>query len=65
MPDKTQTQPEQPTLEELTAILTDPDVLAGKYLSQEERDEHRRCTESIVEARAYAQAHAHEHYIWR
>jgi len=31
------------TFEELVAILSDPDVLAGKYLPQEEQDEYRRC----------------------
>jgi hypothetical protein len=55
----------QPTLEELTAILTDPDTLAGKHLPQAEQDEHRRCVESIVAARAYAEAHAYEWVIWR
>lgn len=36
--------------ERLKAILTDPDVLAGQYLPQAEQDEHRRCTQSIVDA---------------
>lgn len=58
-------QLDSPTLEELAALLTDPEVLAGKYLPQEEQDEYRRCTESIIEARRYAEAHAHEFMVWR
>lgn len=53
------------TFEELVAILSDPDVLAGKYLPQEEQDEYRRCQQSVVDARRYAEAYAHEHCIWR
>ena len=49
----------------LAAIFADPDVIAGKHLPQEEQDEHRRCLQSVVEARAYAEAHAHEWAIWR
>lgn len=52
-----------PALGVLTAILTDPDVLAGKYLPQEEQDEHRRCLQSVVAARRFAEAHAHEFYV--
>ena len=59
-------QPEQgPSLAELTAILSDPDVLAGKHLPQEEQTEHRRCVESVVEARRYGEAHAREYMVWR
>lgn len=61
-----QSLPEQsssPTFEELVAILTDSDVLAGKHLPQAEQDEHRRCVRSVVEARRWAEAHAHEFYV--
>lgn len=40
-----------PTLEELTAILTDPAVIRGDHLPEAERREHERCTRSIVDAR--------------
>lgn len=52
MSDQTHTEQSnsQPTLEELTAILTDPATLRGDYLSEEERREHERCTQSIVDA---------------
>ena len=53
------------SFERLREILSDPEVLAGKYLPQEEQDEYRCCQESIVEARAYAEAHAHELVVWR
>jgi hypothetical protein len=38
------------TLEKLTAILTDPATLRGDHLPEEERREHERCTQSIVDA---------------
>lgn len=48
------TNPEQdnsePTIEELTVILTDPAVLRGDYLPEAERKHHEECTRSIVEA---------------
>ena len=50
---------------DLVAMLTDPDVLAGKYLPQAEQDEYRRCQQSVIAARRYAEAHAHEWMAWR
>lgn len=41
---------DRPTIEKLTAILTDPATLRGDHLSEEERREHERCTKSIVDA---------------
>jgi hypothetical protein len=52
-------------LERLAALLTDPDVLAGKHLPQEEQEEYRRCQQSIIDARRHAEPHAHEHVVWR
>lgn len=52
-----------PSIEELTAMITDPDVFAGKYLPQEEQDRYRAAQQSVIDARRYAEVHAHEHYI--
>jgi hypothetical protein len=41
---------DQPTFEELTAILTDPATLRGEYLSEEEQRRYRECQQSIVDA---------------
>lgn len=50
------------SVESLTEILSQP---WDTYLTPEERAEHQRALESVVEARAYAEAHAHEWVIWR
>lgn len=43
-------QAEGPSLEELTAILTDPAVLRGDHLPEAERKHFEECQRSIVEA---------------
>lgn len=46
----------------LNALLLDVDA-AIEHLSPEERAEYHRCQQSVVDARDYAQRHAHEHWI--
>jgi ADP-heptose:LPS heptosyltransferase len=51
--------PEQ--LAEFAALLTDVNA-AIALLSPEERAEYERCQQSVIDARRYAERHAHE--IW-
>jgi hypothetical protein len=45
----------------LAEILSDPDP--GRFLSAEERAEYERCQQSVIDARRYAERHAHEWWI--
>lgn len=48
-------------LERLAALLADPDA-AIALLPESEQQRYREAQESVIEARRYAQRHAHE--IW-
>lgn len=50
-------------LDKLARLLSDPEAAAA-CLPQEEHEHYERCQRSVVEARRYAEAHAHEHYVW-
>lgn len=49
-------------LAELAAVLIDVDA-AVALLPPEERAEYARCQQSVIDARRYAERHAHEHWI--
>lgn len=49
-------------LEQLAAVLIDVDACIA-LLPVEERAEYERCQQSVIDARDYAQRHAHEYWI--
>lgn len=53
---------ERRRMEQFVALLTDVEG-ALSLLLPEERAEFERCQQSIIDARAYAQRHAHEFWV--
>lgn len=49
-------------LAEVAAVLVDVDACIA-LLPAEERAEYERCQQSVIDARRYAERHAHEHWI--
>lgn len=49
-------------LADMAALLIDVDACIA-LLPPEERAEYERCQQSVIDARAYAERHAHEYWI--
>lgn len=50
-------------MKKLVKVLSDPEA-AMAALPQAEREAYERAQQSVVDARRYAEAHAHEHFIY-